>query len=508
MTDLPDDSETDDDRSRLESLLRVARRVLESPTETALYDVVLAGLPDLFDVRDAAITIRRDDHTVTIRGEDSDRSKSGAGSIPVDRRERVIERGGTVVVDGPNDGYKPPDGSQTLCTPFGDSGLLQLTADDGFDDEDVRYAELLGEVVSAQLARPIAAGAVAAGDCDAFSEFQRGVLELASHELRTPLTTVLGYTEMLVDEELGALSPDQRAAVQLVLRKATELDATLETLTSAVDGRPIRGGSTLESTDDRSNVLGVVDRPVVLLGLEAEFANYLTEQLQNVGYAVTIVDDLTAAREAMSADPSSVLVVDAFAANVPLDVVWHENTRPGTKIAVLSIVREEATGVPLLGVSAYLAENELALATTVETLLGADGQGSVRALLFDATAVDEPVEGVPDSWDVTTVTDLESVPDLSDGYNIAIVRTDGFDASDTEKRVVRALRERRDGRRLPVVLVDRSGSQREPQFTVGGTLFVQRPLTVSDIVSALIATSVTSTAKSCDDRTRPGTLNK
>jgi len=51
-----------------------------------------------------------------------------------------------------------------------------------------------------------------------------------SHELRTPLTHVKGYLELLVTESLGAISVDQRHALQVTQRATTKLESIIEDL--------------------------------------------------------------------------------------------------------------------------------------------------------------------------------------------------------------------------------------------------------------------------------------
>ena len=51
-----------------------------------------------------------------------------------------------------------------------------------------------------------------------------------SHELRTPLTHVKGYLELLVTESLGAISEDQRHALQVTQRATTKLESIIEDL--------------------------------------------------------------------------------------------------------------------------------------------------------------------------------------------------------------------------------------------------------------------------------------
>lgn len=55
-------------------------------------------------------------------------------------------------------------------------------------------------------------------------------ISTTSHELRTPLTSILGYTELLVDGDLGELSPAQRKAVQSISRNAARLRQQVEDL--------------------------------------------------------------------------------------------------------------------------------------------------------------------------------------------------------------------------------------------------------------------------------------
>jgi signal transduction histidine kinase len=51
-----------------------------------------------------------------------------------------------------------------------------------------------------------------------------------SHELRTPLTHVKGYLELLVTESLGAISEEQRHALQVTQRSTSKLESIIEDL--------------------------------------------------------------------------------------------------------------------------------------------------------------------------------------------------------------------------------------------------------------------------------------
>ena len=46
---------------------------------------------------------------------------------------------------------------------------------------------------------------------------------VVSHELRTPLTSIIGYVELLTDDEAGALTDEQRAYLEIVQRSTARL---------------------------------------------------------------------------------------------------------------------------------------------------------------------------------------------------------------------------------------------------------------------------------------------
>lgn len=54
------------------------------------------------------------------------------------------------------------------------------------------------------------------------------LVQNVSHELRTPLTFVKGYVDLLMDGEMGLLTDDQRAALQIVTNKTSEITRLIE----------------------------------------------------------------------------------------------------------------------------------------------------------------------------------------------------------------------------------------------------------------------------------------
>ena len=62
------------------------------------------------------------------------------------------------------------------------------------------------------------------------SQMKANFVANISHELRTPLTHVKGYLELLVTESLGAISTEQRHALQVTQRAAAKLESIIEDL--------------------------------------------------------------------------------------------------------------------------------------------------------------------------------------------------------------------------------------------------------------------------------------
>jgi len=82
-----------------------------------------------------------------------------------------------------------------------------------------------------------------------------------SHELRTPLAHVKGYVELLEEQELGKLSPEQSKAVSVISRATLRLEHLIEDLIAfstatreglALDLRPAQLAQLAETVLDRS----------------------------------------------------------------------------------------------------------------------------------------------------------------------------------------------------------------------------------------------------------------
>jgi signal transduction histidine kinase len=65
------------------------------------------------------------------------------------------------------------------------------------------------------------------------AEVKSRFFSAAAHELRTPLTTIVGYLEMLLDEEFGPLSESQREPLEMVSESVWHLRTVTNNLLTA-----------------------------------------------------------------------------------------------------------------------------------------------------------------------------------------------------------------------------------------------------------------------------------
>jgi signal transduction histidine kinase len=62
------------------------------------------------------------------------------------------------------------------------------------------------------------------------SQLKANFIANISHELRTPLTHLRGYLEMLAEQALGPMNPDQAEAIKVILRAESRLERLIEDL--------------------------------------------------------------------------------------------------------------------------------------------------------------------------------------------------------------------------------------------------------------------------------------
>ncbi len=84
-----------------------------------------------------------------------------------------------------------------------------------WQEEEIRLLESVGQEVAESIER-----LRLIEDLQEALQAKEEMIQNVSHELRTPLTLIRGYLELLMDESLGPLTPEQREAVQVMLRNA------------------------------------------------------------------------------------------------------------------------------------------------------------------------------------------------------------------------------------------------------------------------------------------------
>jgi signal transduction histidine kinase len=113
-------------------------------------------------------------------------------------------------------------------------------------------------LTQAKLARQNLDLAAANAELQRLDELKSTFVSVAAHELRTPLTAVIGYLEMLSDEDVGPLNPRQHDYLHIVENSAGRL---LEITSSLLDVTRIEAGRvdlTLNPTDLLALVRSVV----------------------------------------------------------------------------------------------------------------------------------------------------------------------------------------------------------------------------------------------------------
>ncbi|MEM4780247.1 MAG: histidine kinase dimerization/phospho-acceptor domain-containing protein [Halalkalicoccus sp.] len=476
------------DDPRVDALHGVALDLTRCRSETAVYDAAIAASRDLFDVEQVVVVLRRNDGWVSITHTDE---TTGSPSLLITGAavETAIECEETVEIEAVGEvagEHHPFAAEAALCVPLGDEGVLQLVDGGGFADETIRCAELLSFLASARLAQLSLSDEVdVIGErFDALASFHRDALARASHELRTPLTSIIGYMELLLEEDADTLDEDQEELLRFVYRKATELEAAVETLTTTFDDALDVALESVGGSDRVGTLVG--SGSMLLIESEHDTATLLAERLRAIGYRVRVAESATEAEEAVTEEPPAVLVTDRFVGDESGLVLARrlgERCDEALPVALLSVVTDESSGEPQLGVSAVTDGGFDTAMTVGEHLIDMERGDGVDLLVIGSV---DGLDGGERSSNVavTQVEDREAAIEACHerGYDLAIVAATGN--ARTDRETVAALRERRRGRRMPVVLVDPDAGG--SWYTVGSRLFVQRPLDVTDLTGALI----------------------
>lgn len=112
-------------------------------------------------------------------------------------------------------------------------------------------------------------------DLDAAMKSKDQFLSNISHELRTPLNSIIGFTDLLLTQDLGpTLSEQQRDFLETVARNGRHL---LELINELLDLQRIAAGR-----------MEIKPEPVELAGLITEAAGSVTAQVQKHGHALEV----------------------------------------------------------------------------------------------------------------------------------------------------------------------------------------------------------------------------
>ena len=129
------------------------------------------------------------------------------------------------------------------------------------------------------------------------AEVKARFFSAAAHELRTPLTTIVGYLEMLLNEEFGPLSETQREPLEVVNESARHLRAVTNNLLAVAQIEAGRIHLDMQPTDLSSLVRTVADSIKPQLRVKAQHLKLnapsdLPLALCDVGRTMRVTDTL------------------------------------------------------------------------------------------------------------------------------------------------------------------------------------------------------------------------
>ena len=134
-----------------------------------------------------------------------------------------------------------------MCVPLRVKGqvigaLEVLNKRDGpFTDDDLRLVTSLGDLAAQaienarlhdEIRQHVQDLQAAYDEVRKLDELKSAFIRNVSHELRTPLALIEGYTELLLDEQMGTLQPEQLNSLTLVADKASDLNRLVNDIIS------------------------------------------------------------------------------------------------------------------------------------------------------------------------------------------------------------------------------------------------------------------------------------
>jgi signal transduction histidine kinase len=227
--------------------LDIAKAMAKESDPSPAVDRLLSGVLDALSADRAMMLRLESEGFVVERSVDREARPGHVGAVlPLDSvvagdravvREAVERQRPVVVgafrVDGLDaEGVERHEGvRQSVVMPLVRGGTVDAVIiagrrqDRPFDDSDVEQLEELG-AIAALLIR----NARLRSEAESTSRAKSGFINLAAHELGTPISVIRGYIEMLVDETLGKLTPEQHGPLHAVRNTAADLAARVEQL--------------------------------------------------------------------------------------------------------------------------------------------------------------------------------------------------------------------------------------------------------------------------------------
>jgi signal transduction histidine kinase len=268
----------------LERLRRVAATLLASSELSGLLQEVSDAAVDLLQAEGSAVALVVEEGRFL-------RVHAATGTL-AGARDRLVPSDGSLVgtvvangapllsenMDSDPRSYKMPGLGISLRTaaivPLRSAGLAIGTVSvynrrDGrpFDDHDLQLLQTLGDQVVVGIDRASVLEesrrnerALAAKNTELLraTRLKSEFLANMSHELRTPLNAIIGFSDLMLSEDVGGISPQQREFLEAVLRNGQHL---LELINGILDLSKIEAGRmvlSLAATDLREAITGAV----------------------------------------------------------------------------------------------------------------------------------------------------------------------------------------------------------------------------------------------------------
>jgi signal transduction histidine kinase len=232
------------------------------------------------------------------------------------------------------------------------------------------------------------------------TEIKARFFSAAAHELRTPLTTIVGYLEMLLNEEFGPLSEGQREPLEMVNKSARHLRAVTNNLLAVAQIEAGRINLDVRPTDLSSLVRTVADgiEPqlrVKAQRLELDAPSDLPFVLCDVGRTMQVADTLlgSACERTPEGGEIGVRVAQAGEEGFLQVTVTDTGAALGAKEMAEMARYLSAGGLGLIG--ADVASLELCVACSLVELHGGRVWCESRAEMGSSFYVTFPIAGGP-----------------------------------------------------------------------------------------------------------------